>query len=136
MTEALDAVQDASRYYIEFDGEKRYEIIERGTDRFIACSKWARWSQSMASIFSAFPHFVDPYLEAMRLDGEARDEEMAHTSALKLRIAEETAEWRKTDDDCVFYDPFAPEPPFDMTKLREMLNSRPDDAATAGGLFF
>lgn len=115
---------DTRAYYPVFDGEKRYDIIERGTQRFVATSKLARWSHAMASIFSAFPHFVDPYIEAR--GSEQMD-------ALCARIADETADWRKTDPDCIFYDPFEPTPPFDMTRIETIIRNMPDDSATADG---
>lgn len=100
---------DDGAYYTAFDGEKRWDVLERGTGRYITCSKWRRWADSMAALFSAFPQYVEPCIAALAV---RRETPYAATcpqmDELWGRIGEETAEWRSSNPTLIFYDPFAP----------------------------
>jgi len=87
-----------------------FDVIDRTTNKVVAHSKWARWSQGMAQIFCAFPEGAAAYQTAMDAHHQARIAGRTTTSDFDTfwgRLAEQTKDWRHAYLD--FYDPFEPE---------------------------
>lgn len=101
---------DPSRFYSRFDGEKRWYVTERGAGTSRIGSKWARWTEAMAMILTAFPHHFAPYEEALRVEAPLPyDAPHPLTDARWEAIERETAAWRA--EHLTFYDPFKPHVP-------------------------
>lgn len=92
---------DEGQWYFRWDGDRYYEVIERGTNRVAFNSRWARTAEAIALVLCDHPHLVDDFERQDRARHDDADAQAAWTA-----IGESLAEWRSAN--LTFHDPWAP----------------------------